>query len=47
MPCADQAGNAQDARIPGMLKEASTIKRFSHWMISSLAMDANWDAIFS
>ena len=30
MPCADQAGNAQDARIPGMLKEASSIKQFSH-----------------
>ena len=30
MPCADEAGHAQDARIPGMLKEMFSIKQFSH-----------------
>ena len=35
MPHADQAGNAQDARIPGMLKEVTTIHQLKVVVASS------------
>ena len=34
MPLADQAGNAQDARTPGMLKEVTTIHQLKVVMAS-------------